>query len=140
MDESVTPCRLCRHDNPPANRFCGMCGAPLARGGQLAPRRGERPAVAGRALPARLGPAGKALAVGMAALAAEAGLAWLRRRSERGARPSPPVVEGAEPSVAGYLVGRSLEEVYVLLQEGDFRSRIFAQRMRSFRATRPTDR
>jgi hypothetical protein len=33
-------------------------------------------------LPAELKPVGRALAVGLATLAAEAGLAWLRRRAE----------------------------------------------------------
>ena len=61
------PCPRCREENPPRNRFCGSCGAPLRNGEQLATRQEHRPVWAGRAWPAKLGPLGKALAVGVAA-------------------------------------------------------------------------
>jgi hypothetical protein len=34
----TAPCPLCRHTNPPGNRFCGSCGAPLTSGEQIATR------------------------------------------------------------------------------------------------------
>jgi Double zinc ribbon len=74
------PCPRCRLENPPRNRFCGSCGAPLRSGEQLARREEHRPVWAGRVWPAKLGPVSKALAVGVAALATEAGLSWLRRK------------------------------------------------------------
>jgi hypothetical protein len=74
------PCPRCRQENPPRNRFCGSCGAPLRSGEQLATREEHRPVWAGRVWPAKLGPVSKALAVGVAALATEAGLSWLRRK------------------------------------------------------------
>lgn len=79
-------CPQCQHGNPLNNRFCGQCGAPL-----------ERPALeAGRPLslattdhlPLRLQQVGRAVAVSVAALAAEAGLLWLRRRVEQLRQPS----------------------------------------------------
>jgi hypothetical protein len=71
------PCPRCRHANPPENRFCGSCGASLGAGNDLVAQRGGTPTVKSRALPAKLGPAGNAVAVGLAALALRAGLSWL---------------------------------------------------------------
>jgi hypothetical protein len=62
MTEQAT-CPLCQHENPPENRFCGSCGAPLKSGEQLATRQEHSPVQAGRAWPAKLGPVSKALAV-----------------------------------------------------------------------------
>jgi predicted amidophosphoribosyltransferase len=42
MTELAT-CPLCRQENPPGNRFCGSCGAPLMSGEQLARRQEHRP-------------------------------------------------------------------------------------------------
>jgi hypothetical protein len=67
-----TPCERCRRENPPENRFCGLSGAPLTSGEQLATRQEHIPVLAGRAWPAKLGPVSKALAVGVTVLAAEA--------------------------------------------------------------------
>jgi hypothetical protein len=95
-------------------------------------------AVAGRTLPVRLKPVGKALAAGVAALAAEAGLSWLRRRAEAEGRPSMPAARDVEPAS---LVGQSLEEVLVRAWVGDSRSRIFTRRtIRSFVSVVPTYR
>jgi hypothetical protein len=63
MDERI-PCPLCRHGNPPENRFCGHCGVLMTSRGQLTPRPQANPTVAIRSLPTKLGPVGKALAVG----------------------------------------------------------------------------
>ena len=101
-------------ENPPTNRYCGSCGALLTSGEQLATRQEHSPLKAGRAWPAKLNPAGKALAVGVAALAAEAGFSWLRRRIGAEDRSSLPAVRGLGSASRGYLVSRrSLEEVLV---------------------------
>lgn len=137
MDER-NPCPLCLHDNPPENRFCGSCGAALADGGQLVPRREGSPAATVRALPAKLGPTGKALAVGLAALAAEAGLLWLRHRVERADRTPLPATQDSGSVVPGYFISRSLEEVSVWLREGGYQSHVLARReVRSFEALKP---
>jgi hypothetical protein len=105
------PCPRCRQENPPRNRFCGSCGAPLTSGEQLATREENHPVPAGRAWPTKFGPVGKALAVGVAALATEAGLSWLRRRIGAEDRSSGPAVRGLGSATRGYLVRQSLEEV-----------------------------
>lgn len=141
MDE-VTPCPRCWHDNPLENRFCGRCGTSLTSSKQLVPRQEvPSPATVVRALPAKLGPTGKALAVGLAALAAEAGLLWLRRRVERTDRTPLPATQDSKSPVPEYLLSQSLEEVSVWLQEGGSRSRIFVRREeRSLGAVIPADR
>jgi phage tail protein X len=76
-------CPTCQHGNPLDDRFCGKCGAALER--QLPVRRGEAGLVSsGRSLPVTWKQFGRTVAIGVAALAAEAGLAWLRRRIESG--------------------------------------------------------
>ncbi len=136
------PCPLCRHENPTENRFCGRCGASLTSGTELVPRRrGSSLTVAGRALPAKLKPVGRALAVGAAALVAEACLSRLSRRADRG-HPSPPgVARGGEPAAPWRFVGGGLEEMLVLLDEGDLRGRVFEWRaVRWFYAVQTADR
>ena len=76
------PCPRCRHANSPENRFCGWCGASLKSSHELVPRREGALTAARRTLPAKLGPAGKVVAVGVVTLAAEVGLSWLRRRTK----------------------------------------------------------
>jgi hypothetical protein len=74
-------CPACQHGNPMTDRYCGKCGAVLER--LLPVRRGaSQLTVAGRDLPVTWSQVGRTVAVGVAALAAEAGLAWLRRRIE----------------------------------------------------------
>jgi hypothetical protein len=132
MDEHI-PCPQCEHESPPGNRFCGRCGASLTSANQLVPRREINPATVVRALPSKLGPTGKALVVGLATLAAELGVLWLHRRAERAAQLPLPAAQDLKPAIPDYLVGQSLEEVYVWLQEGDHQGRIFARReVRSF--------
>ena len=98
MTEQQVPCPRCRHENPPGNRFCGSCGVQLISGEQLATRQEHSPVQAGRAWPAKLGPVSKALAVGVAVLAAEAGLSWLQqRRIGTQERSSLPAVETPTP-------------------------------------------
>jgi hypothetical protein len=139
MDEH-TPCPPCEHESLPGNRFCGRCGAWLRSANQLVPRRENTPTTAVRALPSKLGPTGKTLAVGLAALAAELGVLWLHRRAERAGRLPLPAVQDSKPTVADYLISQSLEEVYIWLQEGDHQGRILARReARSFGTARSTD-
>jgi hypothetical protein len=134
------PCPLCRHENSPGNRFCGSCGVRLTSGEQLVRRQEHRPVRAGRAWPSKLGPAGKALAVGVAVLAAEAGLSWLQRRIGTEERSSVPAVRDADSASRHYLVSQSLEEVLVGAWE-DSRGRVVAHReVRLFLTTGPTIR
>ena len=83
------PCPECGHpENPPENRFCGRCGTSLER---LSARRGELASQAQnsgvtlkeRFLPDGLRPVGKTVAVGLAIVTTEVGLAWLRHRLEK---------------------------------------------------------
>jgi hypothetical protein len=140
VTERQVPCPRCRQENPPRNRFCGSCGVPLTSGEQLATREEHRPVPASRAWPAKLGPVGKALAVGVAALAAEASLSWLGHKIGAEDRSSLPAVRGAGSAPRGYLVSQSLEEVLIQMWE-DSNGRVVARReVRSFFTTRPTDR
>src|SRR5690349_15706265 len=94
-------CPTCQHGNPIDDRFCGKCGAPLER--QMLARRPEsRLTVAGRNLPVTWQQLGKTVALSVAAMAAEAGLAWLRRRIEAGPSATPgaagPSLSSARPA------------------------------------------
>jgi hypothetical protein len=138
MTEQQVQCPRCRQENPPTNRFCGSCGVQLMSGEQLATRQEHSPVQAGRAWPAKLGPVSKALAVGVAVLAAEAGLSWLQRRIGTEERSSLPAVRDADSASGGYLLGQSLEEVLVGAWE-DSRGRVVARReVRSFVSTGST--
>jgi len=76
-------CPACLQGNPVNDRFCGKCGAAIER--QLPARRGDTQlTVAGRNLPVTWQQLGKTVALSVAAVAAEAGLAWLRHRIETG--------------------------------------------------------
>ena len=135
-----TLCPQCEHENPLGNRFCGRCGASLTSSRQIVPRHENTTAAVVRALPAKLGPTSKVLAVGLAILAAEAGLLWLRCRVERTSQSPLPAAQDPKPAVPDYLINQSLEEVYVWLQEGDHQGRILARReARSLGTTRSTD-
>ena len=140
MTEREVPCPRCRQENPPTNRFCGSCGAPLTSSEQLARREEYHPVPAARAWPAKLSPAGKALAVGVAALATEAGLSWLRRRIGAEDRSSGPAVRGADSASRGYLVSQSLEEVLVQMWEDPHGQFVARREVRSFFTTGPTGR
>jgi hypothetical protein len=135
-------CPPCRHQNPAENRFCGSCGVSLSGSRQLVPRpKGSFLVAAGRAVPAKLKPVGKALAVGAAALAAEALLSRLGRRTDRGRPSLPGVARGSEAAVPGRLVGGGLTEVLVLLDEGGSWGRVLERRVaRWFYAVETLDR
>ena len=99
----------CRQENPPTNRYCGSCGAPLTSSEQLATRQEHRPVPAARAWPAKLGPVSKALAVGVAAHRSRPLMVTAQDRAED--RSSRPAVRGVGSASRSYLVGQSLEEV-----------------------------
>ncbi len=107
-------CPSCQHANPLDDRFCGKCGAPLKR--QLPVRRADAHlTIAGRDLPVTWQQLGKTVALSVAALATEAGLAWLRRRIEAGSSagplasatrslPQPPATETTALARTGHVV------------------------------------
>jgi hypothetical protein len=134
------PCPLCRHENPPGNCFCGSCGVRLTSGEQLPTRQEHHPVRTARAWPSRLGPAGTALALGLAALVAEAGLSWLQRRIGTEDRSSLPAVREAGSASGGYLLGQSLEEVLVGAWEDSYGWVVVRREVRSFVSTGPTGR
>src|SRR5919202_2514896 len=125
VTEQATCCPRCQYENPPENRFCGSCGVRLTGGEQLATRREHHPVTAGSPWPIKIGPAGKALAVGVAALVAEASLSWVWRKIGAEARSPTPTIRGAATS-RGYPVSQSLEEILVQTWGENFDSRVFA--------------
>lgn len=81
-------CPQCQYGNAVDAHYCSKCGVALDR--LLPARRDDAPLViAGRALPVSWKQVGKTVALGAAAMAAEIGLAWLRRRVESGQAPAP---------------------------------------------------
>ena len=140
MTEQQVSCPRCRQENPPGNRFCGSCGAPLMSGEQLARRQEHRPVPAGRAWPAKLGPVSKALAVGVAAVATEAGLSWLRHKIGAEDRSSKPAVRSVGSASRGYLVDQSLEEVLLQRWEDSHGQFVVRREVRSFVSTGSTGR
>jgi hypothetical protein len=74
-------CPVCQHGNPLENRFCGACGASLTQEA-LAKRPETGIVIAGVELPAaQVRQVTRAVALGAAAIVAEVGLAWLRKRT-----------------------------------------------------------
>ena len=75
-------CPACQHGNPLENRYCGACGACL-EANALVPHTASALTIAGQRIPlAQVKQVSRAVAVGLAAIAAEAGLAWLKRRTQ----------------------------------------------------------
>ena len=137
-----TLCPRCRHANPPENRFCGSCGASLEASSDLVLGRETNLTVMGHALPAKLEPAGKALAVGLVTLAAVVGLSWLRQRNKAEDWPATLITREPDTALSERLLGQSLqEEVLIQELEGEYRGGVFAWRaIRSFVITELTDR
>lgn len=134
-------CPGCGHENPLENRFCGSCGVSLQAGNAFVARWENDPAVKRHLLPARLGPTGKAVAVGLAMLGVEVGLSWLRHRMRAENRASTLPAREPDTFVSERLSRQSLEEVFIQHWEVNDRSRIFAWReMRSIVDTESTDR
>jgi hypothetical protein len=77
--------------------------------------------------------------VGIAALATEAGLSWLRHKIGAEDQSSKPAVRGVGSASRGYLVSQSLEEVLVQMWEDSHGQFVARREVRSFVATRPTD-
>jgi hypothetical protein len=122
------PCPRCRHANPPENRFCGSCGAPLGAGSDLLAQQENDLTVIGHALSVKLEPVGKAIAVGLVTLAVRAGLSWLGHRITAEDRSSTLTTRELDTAVSERLLDQSLEEILIQELEGDFRSRTFAWR------------
>jgi hypothetical protein len=133
MTEQQVPCPRCRQENPPGNSFCGSCGVRLMSGEQLARRQEHRPVPAGRAWPA-------ALAVGVAAVATEAGLSWLRQKIGAEDRSSKPAVRSVGSASRGYLVDQSLKEVLLQRWEDSHGQFVVRREVRSFVSTGSTGR
>jgi hypothetical protein len=90
-------CPACQQANPIDDRFCGKCGVPLER--QLPIRLADsRLTIAGRNLPVTWQQLGKTVALSAAALAADVGIAWLRRRIEAGPASSPTALARSIPA------------------------------------------
>jgi hypothetical protein len=134
-------CPRCLHANPPENRFCGSCGASLEVSSDLVERREDNPRVIGHALPAKLGPVGKALALALMTLAAQVGLSWLRHRTKAEDQASTLSAQEVDAAVSESLLGQSLEEVLIQEVAGGYWSQVSAWRaVHSFVVTQPTDK
>lgn len=115
-------CPICQHGNPLDDRFCGKCGAALER--QLPMRRADaRLTIAGRDLPVTWRQLGRTVALSAATLAAEAGLAWLRRRIEAGSSIIPTSPAQAAP------VSQATPETTALVRAGGSVVTIVSQRV-----------
>ncbi len=145
MAEEHVSCQRCGATNPPQNRFCGQCGDFLRstppqsvtrdETSRLLPAFRSMPTTPAKADTARLlsklGTLGKPLAVGALALAAQAAVSWLVRRSDQpvpGTRPAPHTTAAAgqarEPEVAYYC-----EEIMLIFVRGKAHSsRLVGQR------------
>ena len=138
MDDQA-PCLRCRHANPPENRYCGWCGASLEESShELVPRREGALTAVRDALPAKLGPAGKVVAVGLVTLAVEVGLSWLRHKTKAEERPLMLTARQVDSAASVRLLDESLEEMLIQELEGDHGSRVFVrQAVRSLVITQP---
>jgi hypothetical protein len=77
-------CPSCAAQNALENRYCGRCGSRLDQP-LVAQRPSDLTIGRGSLLPApTMRQVGRAAAASLLAIAAEAGLAWLRRRTEQG--------------------------------------------------------
>jgi len=125
-------CPRCQFGNPLENQHCGQCGAVLVRH-LPAPRDSQALSVAGHQLPVSLRQVGTGLAIGLAAIAAEAGMAWLRGRVERvGAAAVPPKTTQlavrpqatGEPSVVGEITTIVSQRVLEVWENGELTRKV----------------
>jgi hypothetical protein len=82
----------------------------------------------------------KALDVGVAAVATEAGLSWLRQKIGAEDRSSKPAVRRVGSASRGYLVDQSLEEVLLQRWEVSHGQFVVRREVRSFVSTGSTGR
>jgi len=110
-------CPACQQANPIDDRFCGKCGAPLER--QLPVRLTDtRLTIAGRNLPVTWQQLGKTVALSAAALAADVGLAWLRRRIEAGPAAAPTALaRSAAAPPAAATPGRAAGSIVTIVSQ-----------------------
>ena len=108
-------CPACTHGNPVSDRYCGKCGAPLER---LLPvkRAANQLTVAGRDLPVTWTHVGRTVALGVAAIAAEAGLAWLRRKIDTSPPSATTALARVIPPQAPSATGRPSSIVTIVSQ------------------------
>ena len=108
-------CPSCRHGNPLENRFCGACGVALDHDAMV-PKRPDALVIAGRHFPlAQVRQVGSAVAVGLLAVVADAGVAWLRRRA---AQPTLPAVRSTTTDSAANAVTIFSQRVVEIWDEG----------------------
>lgn len=123
-------CPRCDAGNPGEQAFCGHCG--LALDAPVAQPLARRPtaALASRSirLPARWRQTGQVVALGIASLAAEAGLAWLQRRQQaQSERPAQPTLASSTSETARVVaVGRRIRTTW---RNGQMEERIDEQVM-----------
>ena len=98
----------------------------MESGGDLVARRAGNLTVIGYVLPVKPGSVGKALAVGLGALAMRAGLSWLRHRITAEDRQSALSTRELVTAVPERLSGQILEKVLIQELGGDDRKRTFA--------------
>lgn len=121
-------CPRCQHGNPLDDQFCGRCGSSLIR--LLPVPQGQQTlTVAGKQLPLTVAQLGKGLALGLAALAAEAGMAWLRSRVERTAGAAPTTTAltrsiGPQPPATGDITMIVSQRVLEVWEHGELTRKV----------------
>ena len=106
-------CPHCATGNPAEQTYCGHCGTRLA----FPLTRRPTSALARRPirLPAQWKETGKVVALGVATLAAEAGLAWLHRRQQPATKPtvSQPLALPQRRSARVVAMGHRVSETWI---------------------------
>ena len=109
-------CPACQHGNPMENRYCGACGAALEHNA-LAVRQDAAIVVAGQRISlAQAKQLGKAVAVGLAAVAAEASIAWMMRRAGQAGTPTTLAVRPPTEKPAQAAAGAAADVVTIVSQ------------------------
>lgn len=104
-------CPQCEAGNPSEQRYCGQCGSPLSQA--LAQRPATPLTRRSIQIPARWKQTGKVVALGVATVAAEAGLAWLQRH-QHSLVAQPRSTTGPQPQrVRVIALGRRVSETWV---------------------------
>jgi len=134
-------CPRCRQGSPLENRFCGQCGAAMEHYPVLPPQESKAlVTLSGNTLPAKqLKQIGQTVAVSLVALAAEAGISYLRRRlqqtetrlpAKRAPKTAVAPIQSAEQTITvigqqttevrqqGHLVRRTIERFMWQKEEG----------------------